>query len=449
MPSYKYRVLLDDGKTAVGKILALNKSHAIDCLKKENVQPIKVKRLRDTTKKYKKIDYSKLKRSIKRKVKQQRNEEAGNKLNLKSFSIKDLKNVDIKFFNKVKTKEVVSFVNDFYILKKSNFNNIQALESLIESTDNPTFRDAIEDILIEVQAGERIYRAMENYPKIFPLVFRNFIRVGEESGNLDVALLYARDYIESSVDLVKKVKGAIIPRVLQFVAIMGAMIAAVIFGVPILQSVYDMFESSQEIPKATMWMLGVANWLVANYIIIILVIALIVLLVMLYYSTPRGRYNIDKIMMVNPLFGPLYTNVTVNKFFRAMLLNLKNGMRIQEALEVSRNVSNNYYFLSAIETGKANVLAGKSWIEPFHEMKVFKPMVNEMLKIGMRTDLSEMMDKVNSYIETEIEESLARFVRLLPEVAYSFVGVALIAFVITVLVPVINVYMGGFIDIPV
>ena len=38
MPSYKYRVLLDNGKLARGKILAYNKSHAIQSLKNENVQ---------------------------------------------------------------------------------------------------------------------------------------------------------------------------------------------------------------------------------------------------------------------------------------------------------------------------------------------------------------------------------------------------------------------------
>lgn len=42
-------------------------------------------------------------------------------------------------------------------------------------------------------------------------------------------------------------------------------------------------------------------------------------------------------------------------------------MRIQESLEVSRNVTSNYYFLSAIELAKVNVIAGTSWITPFEE----------------------------------------------------------------------------------
>ena len=66
----------------------------------------------------------------------------------------------------------------------------------------------------------------------------------------------------------------------------------------------------------------------------------------------------------------------------------------------------------------------------------------------MKTDLADMMEKVNEYIEMEIDESVARFVKVLPDVTYLFVGIALIIFVVAIVVPVINVYMGGFIDMP-
>ena len=74
-------------------------------------------------------------------------------------------------------------------------------------------------------------------------------------------------------------------------------------------------------------------------------------------------------------------------------------------------------------------------------------MVSEMVSIGMKTDLAEMMEKVNEYLKMEIDESLERFVKVLPEVTYIFVGLAIIALVITVMVPLTNVYMGGFINI--
>lgn len=442
MPSYKYRVLFEDGKLGRGRIMALNKSLAIDSLKKDGTQPIFVKKMKEKNK-YKRPDYDKIiKQDRKDRIKQNR------KIDFSPSNLKNLRKSDIQLIKHVSPKDLIIFSNNIYILKKAKFNNIQALEAVHEGTENKYFKSIIEDILIGVQAGERMYTIMESYPDVFPPMYVNFVKVGEESGTLDTALLYARDYVDSSTNLKKRIKSAIIPRVLQFFGIMFAMFAALIVGVPILQKVYDMFNSTKEIPAATMIGLRVAEWFLANWYFLVAAIGIALLLFFAYIHTPKGRYRWDRFIMTIPVIGPLNVNITVNNFFQAMLLNLKNGMRIQESLDVSKNVTKNYYFLSVIEAGKINALSGKSWMEPFEEKKLFTPMVSEMIDIGMKTDLAEMMEKVNEYILMEIEESIARFVKWLPEVTYLFVGIALIFFVITVVVPIIDVYMGGFIQMP-
>ena len=47
-------------------------------------------------------------------------------------------------------------------------------------------------------------------------------------------------------------------------------------------------------------------------------------------------------------------------------------MRIQEAIEVSKNVVKNYVMLSIIETSINNILIGTSWIEPFEKQLVYQ-----------------------------------------------------------------------------
>lgn len=59
MPSYKYRVIFEDGKVGHGKIMALNKSHAMESLKKDRIQPISIKTSRKRQK-YKRLDYNKI-----------------------------------------------------------------------------------------------------------------------------------------------------------------------------------------------------------------------------------------------------------------------------------------------------------------------------------------------------------------------------------------------------
>ena len=68
----------------------------------------------------------------------------------------------------------------------------------------------------------------------------------------------------------------------------------------------------------------------------------------------------------------------------------------------------------------------------------------EMLNIGMRTDLKEMMAKLIEYLQIDVDNTLAKVMKVLPEIVYSIVGVALIFLVVVVLVPCITVYMGGW-----
>ncbi|MDO5555414.1 MAG: type II secretion system F family protein [Clostridia bacterium] len=131
-----------------------------------------------------------------------------------------------------------------------------------------------------------------------------------------------------------------------------------------------------------------------------------------------------------------------SKLIKAILLNIRNGMRIQEALETSKNISNNLVMLSLIESSINNILIGQSWIEPFERSGFSSPMTTEMLKIGMQTDLAEMMEKLLEYMDIDIDNIMKKIMKALPQIVYIVVGVMLIFVTAVVLVPMIQIYMG-------
>ena len=145
-----------------------------------------------------------------------------------------------------------------------------------------------------------------------------------------------------------------------------------------------------------------------------------------------------------PIFGSLIYSLDFSRLMQGVYLNMKNGMRIQEALDVSKNVIKNTVMVSTVEAAINNIYAGQSWILPFEDSNLSTPMMTEMLKIGMQTDLTEMIGKLIEYIEVDVENKLEKIVKVLTEVTYLFVGVVLIFFVLVVLVPVISIYMGGW-----
>ena len=285
---------------------------------------------------------------------------------------------------------------------------------------------------------------MEYYSDVFPYLYINMIKVGELSGSLINSLEQAVEYLEDSDELSKKVRAILIPNILQFVLLLIMLVVGTIVAVPAIQGLFDSIGSSATLPAVTLWFSNVVNNIILYWYIPLIVIALSVGGVIWYINTPKGKYNFHYFKYTMPIFGKLIYSLDFSRLMKAMLLNLNNGMRIQEALEVSKNVSKNYVMLSMIEASINNILIGQSWIDPFEKSNLSSSMIIEMLKIGMQTNLSEMMEKLVEYMEIDVDNTMAKIMKVLPELVYAIVGVVLIFFVLVVLVPCIQVYMGGF-----
>ena len=346
---------------------------------------------------------------------------------------------------KVTVRDIIIFTQNFYLLKRANFNNIHALNTIINSTDNLSFRGIIEDILAGVEAGEYMYTTMEYYSDIFPYVYINMIKVGELSGSLTNSLEQAVQYLEDTTTRNKKIRGILIPNLAQFISILLLLIFGTIFILPEIQKVFNSIGEGVQLPEPTLKFMALVDNLTLYWYIPVGIIAIIALLVVGYISTPKGKYNWHYFKYKAPIFGRLIFGIDFSRLMRAMLLNLKNGMRIQEALNVSKSVVKNYVMLSIIETSINNILIGGSWIEPFEKSGLCSSMEIEMLKIGMQTDLPDMMEKLLDYMDVDIQNSLNKIMKVLPEISYSFVGILLIILVVVLLVPCIQLYMGEFI----
>ena len=442
MPEYVYRAVTDKGLIVRNRVEDSSKQSLIRRLKHNGLMPIQVVQVGYNSKKNKRT-----KRNINNMediMKTANTTNILNNSNRKNLSVIEKINLKLAATEKITNRDLVIFTQNFYLLKKANFNNIHALNTIIESTENLSLRGIIEDILAGVEGGDYMYTTMEYYSNIFPEIYINMIKVGELSGSLTNSLKQAVRYLDDSADISKKVKKIVIPNVLQLIGLIIMLVVGTLVAVPAIQGVYDQVGSKDQINPITLWFSDFIRGVIANWYIPVGIIAVITIGIIFYINTPRGKYNFHYFKYTMPIFGKLIYSLDFSRFIKAMMLNLDNGMRIQDALEVSKNVVSNYVFLSMVETAINNILIGQSWIDPFEKSGLSSSMITEMLKIGMQTDLSEMMQKLVEYMEIDINNTLDKIMKVMPQVMYSIVGVALIFFVLVVLVPLLEVYMGTF-----
>lgn len=444
MPEYVYRAVNKNGIIVKNKVEESSKQALIKKLKGNELMPIQIVQIGYIGKLGKR--QKKVKKNVTNIEDIMKTANSTNifKQEVSKISTIEKINLALSATEKITTRDLVIFTQNFYLLKKANFNNIHALSTIIQSTENLSFKGILEDILAGVEAGDYMYTTMEYYSNVFPYIYINMIKVGELSGSLTTSLKQAVKYLDDSSDISSRVKKVLIPNIVQFAFLLVALVIGTLVAVPAIQGVYDSVGSNYELPKITMWFSSVVQWHIKYWYIPIGIITAIISAILFYINTPKGKYNFHYFKYTMPIFGKLIYSLDFSRFVKAMLLNLNNGMRIQDALDVSKNVVNNYVFLSMVETSINNILIGQSWIEPFEKSGLSSSMITEMLKIGMQTDLTEMMEKLVEYMEIDINNILEKIMKVLPEVVYSIVGVVLIFFVLVVLVPILETYMGNF-----
>ena len=213
MPVFVYRAVTDKGKIVRNKVDEVSRKSLIKKLRRNNLMPINIVQVR-----------SKIVINIPKTKQHQRSKKnITNMLNdAKIYNIKNEKEkkVGVKVNSKITTRDLVIFTQDFYLLKKANFNNIHAISTIIGNTENEELKEILKDILAGLEAGENIYTTMEYYDQVFPYLYINMIKVGELSGELTRALEQAVDYLDENEKFTKKLRGILIPNAIMLIVVL-------------------------------------------------------------------------------------------------------------------------------------------------------------------------------------------------------------------------------------
>lgn len=179
MPEYVYRAITDRGQMVKNRIEEASKQSLIKRLKSNGLTPIQIVQIGYISKSQKKK-----KKNISNVEEIMKTANTTNILNnTKRNNISMVEKINLKLAatEKITNRDLVIFTQNFYLLKKANFNNIHALSTIIESTENLSLKGILEDILAGVEGGDYMYTTMEYYSNVFPYIYINMIKVGELS----------------------------------------------------------------------------------------------------------------------------------------------------------------------------------------------------------------------------------------------------------------------------
>ena len=160
---------------------------------------------------------------------------------------------------KISQEEVIELMENMHLVVKSGLPLYQALVDLAEDSDNKYFKNMLFQISDDIHMGKSLSKAFEPYKNIVGIVILNFIRIGEETGQLQATLERSATFLKRTVTLKKKAKSALIYPLFSFVAVFGAMLVWMIYVLPQMAELFK--EMDTELPTLTLVIMDISDYL--------------------------------------------------------------------------------------------------------------------------------------------------------------------------------------------
>ncbi|PLX49029.1 MAG: type II secretion system F family protein [Desulfobulbaceae bacterium] len=322
----------------------------------------------------------------------------------------------------IRLEDHILFCRQCATLLTAGVDMLRTLTILGKQLSNPVLRQVVMEIRSAIEQGESLSDAFAEHPKVFSVLYRNIVKVGEESGNLDSSFSYMADLLENEKEIRERIKAATrYPKI-----VIGALLAAVFFlmsyVVPKFVALFSM--AKVELPFATRLLIGMSNFF-ASYNI--LIIALVVGLVLLYRMGLQYRQVVhlrDTILIRLPVFGPLHVKIYMARFSRVFAVLTRSGVDIIKTLTLSSAALENLILRDQLAAISAEVADGVALDEAMSHQPLFPDMVTQMVSVGVesgRTD--EMMEKVADYYDTETDYTIKNLATLIEPLLLLFMGI--------------------------
>ncbi|HMS43454.1 MAG TPA: type II secretion system F family protein [Pyrinomonadaceae bacterium] len=342
---------------------------------------------------------------------------------------------------KVGAKELAIFTRQFSVMIDAGLPLVQCIDILAQQQNNPFFKDVLFQVRQQVEEGSTLSDSLAKHPKVFDALYTHMVEAGETGGVLDLILQRLATLIEKVVKLKRSIVSAsIYPAAVIFVAIAAVAIIMIVVIPQFEQIFLGLLGPGEALPLPTRIVMAMSGFL-AGWGGFGLLVGLISTAVGIkfYYKTPKGRWNIDSLLLKTPIFGSILRKVAVARFARILSTLLSSGVPILQSLEITAKTAGNIVIEDAILKVRAGVERGESFVEPLKATDVFPHMVGQMIGVGEQTGaLDAMLGKIADFYEDEVDSAIADLLALIEPVLIAFLGVTIGSIVISMYLPLFS-----------
>ena len=338
MPTFQYRGLSADGKTAVGELDAGGRQEAFRQMEERGLKPISLAE---------KAAGKSISRAAKKMARPPAASADAPAAPKSSFSLQS---------GKVTPKMLENFTRLLSSLLAAGVPLSRALTILCREAASPTAAAKWKDVHNAVIDGVSLADAMSRSPETFPRVYVAMVEAGETGGFLDLVLAQIADFQAREKDLKSKVTAAMIYPVILLCMTIAVLIFLMVFFIPRFQKMFEGFGG--KLPLLTRMIIAVSQAMIHYGLWMLVGIVVGIFLLSGWMKTEKGRRAWEGYLLHAPVLGPLLGQFAMARFCRMLGTLLGAGVPLVQSLNVARKSIGNQILVDAVSNAIDRVKEG-------------------------------------------------------------------------------------------
>jgi len=335
---------------------------------------------------------------------------------------------------KVSLDELIIFCRQMNSLMKAGVPLIQAMKGLANSSRNELLKEALEDVIRNLEGGLNLAASLQTREDVFDNLFMSMVHVGENTGQLDVAFKQLADYLEMERETRKRIKQATRYPIMVLVAIAAAIVLINVMVIPAFAAFFAKFDA--ELPWQTRLLMATSNFFVQYGWYLLIALGFAIFGFMRYIDTDKGRYKWDRFKLKAPIIGGLFERIALGRFSRTFSMTYRTGVPILQALVVVANAANNRYIAKFVNEMRGQIERGETLTRAAANSGMFTPLVLQMLAVGEETGaLDSLMDQVADFYEEEVDYDLKQLSDAIEPILIVVMGIMVLIVALGVFLP--------------
>ncbi|MDX1433039.1 MAG: type II secretion system F family protein [Gammaproteobacteria bacterium] len=355
-------------------------------------------------------------------------------LDLINFSVAKTKGGAVG--RKIPRRELIGFCIQLEQLVSSGVPVMDGLSDLRDSVEDRRLREVIAGMVESIQGGKTLSGAMADYPQVFDNVFVNLVRAGEFSGQVGTVLKSITQNLKWQDEQAAHVK-----KLLMYPAFVGTVVLLVLiflmtYLVPQLTSFITMM--GQELPLHTRILIGVSNFMVGYwYLVIFVPVAIFILVLAAIKASPGLQYAVDDFKLRIWVVGPILKKIILARFANYFALMYSSGITVLECVRICEGLVGNKAIEEATHRAGRQIADGASISAGFEYTGLFPPLVLRMLRVGESTGaLDTALLNISYFYDRDVSESIERMQTMIGPALTVVLGGILMWVIVSVLGPI-------------